>query len=398
MSLSDSKARQAKPKEKIYYLADDDGLSLKVEPNGHKSWSYRYAIAGTNKRPRIKIGNFPEMAVREARNERDVRKVQIQNPSASSIQATLLFSMVVEEWLEFKRKNALEDQPRCGVLELSRKCMENDILPFLGEKEFSNIKRFDLVSVIRNIEQRGVKEPVKKACSYLNQLFDYAVAVGYCEYNLATNLHKVLITQKIKIHYPYLKAADLSDFIQSLATVSAHPIIKKALWLKLYTGVRGAEILLAEAAHFDLDQKLWRIPAKHVKQFRRKVILGFDVPDYVIPLSDQAVEVVQSALAWSLGDQYVFASPRFPNKPLHFNTLNTVIRRMGYDKTQLSSHGLRSTLSTILNDSGHFNQAWIEAQLSHTDKDKTRGSYNHAEYIQQRMDMMQWWANYLDQC
>lgn len=101
-------------------------------------------------------------------------------------------------------------------------------------------------------------------------------------------------------------------------------------------------------------------------------------------------------MAWSLGDQYLFASPRFPNKPLHFNTLNTVIRRMGYDKNQLSSHGLRSTLSTILNDSGHFNQAWIEAQLSHTDKDKTRGSYNHAEYIQQRMQMMQWWADYLD--
>lgn len=396
MSISDSKARQAKPKEKVYYLADDDGLSLKVEPNGNKSWSYRYAIPGTNKRPRVKIGAFPEMSLRDARNERDQRKLNVEQKTDAAASKILLFSMVVEEWLEFKRKNALDDQPRCGVLELSRKCMETEILPQLGEKEFSTIKRFDLVSVIRSIEQRGVKEPVKKACSYLNQLFDYAVAVGYCEYNLATNLHKVLITQKIKIHYPYLKAIDLPEFLDSLTKVSTHPIIKKALWLKLYTGVRGAEILLAEAHHFDLENKIWRIPAKHVKQFRRKVILGFDVPDYVIPLSDQALEVVQSAMAWSLGDQYLFASPRFPNKPLHFNTLNTVIRRMGYDKNQLSSHGLRSTLSTILNDSGHFNQAWIEAQLSHTDKDKTRGSYNHAEYIQQRMEMMQWWADYLD--
>lgn len=307
-----------------------------------------------------------------------------------------MFSQVAGEWLAFKRKNALDDEPRCGVVQLAQKCFEGDVLPELGELPFHDIKRFDLVSVIRKIESRGVKEPTKKACSYLNQLYDYAVAMGYCEYNIANGLHKVLITKKIKRHYPYLKTSEeLAGFTLRLNEVNSHPIIKKALWLKLYTGARGAEILAAEPQHFDLTNKIWCIPAQHVKQFRRKVILGFDIPDYIIPLSTQAVEVVKSSLEWSFGEKYVFSSPRQKDKPLHFNTLNSVIRRMGYEKHQLSSHGLRSTLSTILNESGLFQNSWIEAQLSHTDKDKTRASYNHAEYLEHRHEMMQWWADYL---
>jgi len=112
-------------------------------------------------------------------------------------------------------------------------------------------------------------------------------------------------------------------------------------------------------------------------------------------LSDQAICIIKSALEWSYGEKYVFSSPRYKDKPIHFNTLNTVIRKMGYSKNELSSHGLRSTFSTILNESGLFQQNWIEAQLSHTDKNKTRASYNHADYINQRREMMQWWGNYI---
>ncbi|WP_151722868.1 tyrosine-type recombinase/integrase, partial [Acinetobacter ursingii] len=149
-------------------------------------------------------------------------------------------------------------------------------------------------------------------------------------------------------------------------------------------GVRGAELLLAEPHHFDLKDKIWRIPALHIKQFRRKVILGHEIPDFLVPLSDQALEILKDVMQWSLGEKYIFASPRKHNQPIHFNTLNMAIRKMGYDKHQLSSHGLRSTFSTILNDSGLFQDNWIESQLSHIDKNRTRASYNHAEYLAQR--------------
>lgn len=400
MSLTDKHVRQAPPKDKIYFLSDDDGLSLKVEPTGLKTWCYRYTDPVTKKRARKSLGYYPEMQLKQARNERDHKKAFLHIHGiweGDEVKAsTLLFSDVANEWLNFKVKNSLGDNPRCGVLSLSKRCLDNDINPVIGEIPFDEVKRKDLVNVIRKIEERGVKEPVKKACSYLSQIYDYAVAIGYSDFNIALNLNKVLIKSKIKINYPYLKDNELGDFIKSLTDYNADPIIKKALWLKLYTGVRGAELIQAKAEHFDLDNKLWRIPAIHVKQLRRKALMGVDVPDYLVPLSDQAIEVVRSALDWSHGERYVFASPRKVGQHIHFNSINTLIRRMGYDKNKLSSHGLRSTMSTILNDSGLFKSEWIEAQLSHSDKDQTRASYNHAEYIGQRLEMMQWWGDYLN--
>lgn len=166
---------------------------------------------------------------------------------------------------------------------------------------------------------------------------------------------------------------------------------------KLYTGVRGAELLLAEPQHFDFIKNIWIIPALHIKQFRRRVLAGHDIPDFIVPLSRQAVELIKSVLQWSYGEKYVFSSPRLKDKPLHFNTMNLAIRKMGYSINELSSHGLRSTFSTILNESGRFQDSWIEAQLSHIDKNKTRASYNHAEYLSQRIEMMQWWGDYISE-
>lgn len=381
-------------------MADDDGLSIKIETTGSKSWSYRYTDPSTGKRQRKTIGNYPEMNLKAARAERDSKRLNLNKTGCwennKSVDDVLLFSNVAKEWLDFKYKNSLGDNPRCGVLELSRKSLDNDILPVIGDKKFKDIKRIDLVNIIRKIEDRGVKEPVKKACSYLSQLYDYAVAVGYTDYNIALNLNKVLIKTKIKKNYSHLKSSEVGKFIINLEKAKAHPIVKKALLLKLYTGVRGAEILTSKPEHFDLNAKLWKIPAIHVKQLRRKALMGFDVPDYIVPLSDQAVEIVQSALEWSHGERYVFASPKKVGQHIHFNSLNSLIRRMGYTKEDLSSHGLRSTMSTVLNESGLFKSEWIESQLSHSDKDAVRGTYNHADYIEHRKNMIQWWADYIN--
>lgn len=398
MSLTEIKVRQAKPKEKVYFLADDDGLSLKIEPNGRKSWSYRYSLVGTNKRPRMKLGEYPVMSLKEARSVRDEYKFNDYQNKLLHKKDIKTFQDICEEWLEFKIKNSFEDEPRCGVIQLAKKCLDQDIYPNIGLTPFIEVKRYDLVKVIKNIESRNVKEPVKKAYSYLNQIYDYAVAMGYCEYNIANGLHKILVNNKIKKNYPHLNSDELSNFLARLNQINTDPIIKKALLFKLYTGVRGGELLLSEPHHFDLDKRIWKIPALHIKQYRRKVILGHDIPEFLVPLSDQALEVVKSALAWSHGEKYVFSSPRNNHKPIHFNTLNLIIRKMGYTKNELSSHGLRSTFSTILNESGLFQSNWIEAQLSHTDKNKTRASYNHAEYFNQRVEMMQWWGDFVDNC
>lgn len=400
MSLSEQKIRQIKPSEKTFYMSDGDGLSLKIDPNGIKSWSYRYTKNINQQRSRLKLGTYPQMSLKQARLQRDLKKQQLFAEHTNTFQEKSLLD-IFEEWIDFKQKNIFQDQPRCGVIQLAKICFAQDILPYLGTRNFQQIKRLDLVKVIRQIEQRQVKEPVKKACSYLNQLYNYAVAMGYCDDNIAQGLQKILLTQSPKRNYSYLKQDDIAEFLFRIQYFEAHPITKKALLLKLYTGVRGAEILAAEPHHFDLEKKIWKIPAKNVKQLRRKAILGFDVPDYMIPLSSQAIHLVNEAMQWSVGDKYVFSSPKNKNKnknkPLHFNTLNTFIRRMGYSAEQLSAHGLRSSFSTILNETGLFESIWIETQLSHCDPNTTRASYNHADYLTQRRHMMQWWGDYLSQ-
>ncbi|MCZ3345902.1 integrase arm-type DNA-binding domain-containing protein, partial [Acinetobacter baumannii] len=243
MSLTDIKVRQAYCKEKTCFLSDEDGLSLKIEPSGRKSWCYRYTDPQTKKRRRIQLGLYPDLSLKKARQVRDDFKDNnfcFEHHTASNL---ITFGKVGEEWLQFKLKNAFNDLPRCGVLQLAERCLQQDIYPDLQDLPFQNIKRYDLVSVIKKIEGRQVKEPVKKACSYLNQIYDYAVAMGYCEFNIAHGLNKITINSKIKKNYPYLKAEEISDFKNKLQKLDAHPIIKKALMFKLHTGVRGAELL-----------------------------------------------------------------------------------------------------------------------------------------------------------
>lgn len=279
---------------------------------------------------------------------------------------------------------------------LAEKCIKNDFEPLIGNIAFAELKRTDLVKVIRNIENRQVKEPCKKACSYLSQIFDYGLSVGYIDLNIATGLNKILVKTKMKKNYAFLNHTEIKQFYQQLKTANCHPIIRKALQIKTLTGVRGTELLNAKMNDIDLNQKLWRIPAIQVKQLRRKVIEGQKIPDYLIPLSNEAIEVISSAIEWSYGSEYIFSSPIHKNQRLHFNSLNNAIRRMGYSTDQLTSHGLRSSMSTVLNESNLFKSEWIEAQLSHADKNTVRGTYNHADYLDHRSKMMQWWADFLN--
>lgn len=390
--LTESQLKKLKPKNKLYQVACGDGLSLAVEPSGKKYWKLIYTEPN-GKRKTKRLGTYPDINLREARNQQNEFLENIEN---EIIQAQLLtFSKVAREWLDFKIQSSLGDRPISGVIELAGKCIENDLESQIGNKLFTDIKRIDLVRVIRKIESRGVKEPCRKACSYLNQIYEYAISMGYAELNIATNLNKVLIKTKIKKNYAYLDGDEIKCFFNKINSSNSHPIIKKALKIKTLTGVRGAELINAKISHFDLEKRLWYIPAIQVKQFRRKVIEGHKIPDYIIPLSRQAIEIIESAIQWSHGSEYVFSSPIIKNKPIHFNALNRAIRLMGYTKDDLTSHGLRSTMSTVLNESDLFKSEWIEAQLSHTDKNLVRGTYNHADYINQRDSMMQWWADYL---
>lgn len=390
--LTESQIKKAKPREKTYQLSVGDGLSLVVEKTGQKYWKLRY-VDEVGLRKVKRLGEYPLLNLRSAKIESQKFLEVFQTEIKKNENIT--FKIVAEEWLAFKKKSSLGDKPLSGVLELADKCIIKEFNPILGNTVFSEIKRLDLVKVIRRIENRGVKEPCRKACSYLNQIYDYSVSIGYSEYNIAMGLNKILIKSKIRKNYPYLKNNKLIMFYNSINNSKSHKILKLALKLKTLTGVRSSELINAKFSDFDLEKMVWNIPAIRVKQFRRKVIEGHDIPDYVVPLSSQAVDVVRDAMEWSYGSDYVFSSPTRFGKPIHFNSLGMMIKAMGYSGSELTPHGLRSSMSTILNESNLFKSEWIEAQLSHTDKNVVRGTYNHADYLVQRANMMQWWGNYL---
>ncbi|NNH78844.1 tyrosine-type recombinase/integrase [Acinetobacter sp. ANC 5380] len=390
--LTESQAKKAKPKDKTYQLSVGDGLSLVVDKTGQKYWKLRYKDLTASRKVK-RLGEYPALSLRDAKTEtiKFLAEVQTQLENSKS----LTFSVVAKEWISFKEKSSLGDKPLSGVLELAKKCIEREFEARIGKLKFSDIKRLDLVKVIRQIESRGVKEPCRKACSYLNQIYDYAVTVGYVEYNIAMGLNRILVKSKIRKNYPHIKNRELISFYQKIDQSKSHHVVRKALQLKTLTGVRGAELINTKFGEFDLEKGLWNIPAIRVKQYRRKVIEGHNIPDYVVPLSRQAVEVVRSAMDWSYGSEYVFSSPTRFGKPIHFNSLGFVIKAMGYSGSELTPHGLRSSMSTVLNESNLFKSEWIEAQLSHADKNIVRGTYNHADYLDQRAGMMQWWADYL---
>lgn len=398
MPLTDTKIRQLKPADEVYSVNDSDGLYLYINTSGHKVWKVRFTN-NLGQRKLKKIGNYPAMTIKEARLMRDDivdQKIVSQSEKVEEPRI-LTFSDVANDWWNFKRAKAVGDLPRGGAINHSRSALDNDILPLLDNMAFADVKRADLIRIIRAVEVRQAKASVDKICTYLKAIYKYAVLHEYCEYNLADNLKSLVVLNKVKRNYPHLKDNQLGDFASRLKAAKAFPITKKALRLMVYTGVRSAEVKQAQETQFDLEKKIWKIPPEYVKQLRNLALLDPSVPDYIIPLSDQAVEIVKEAIQWSKGEKYLFNSPYKPNQPLSVNIFCQLIRRMGYTNNELSPHGLRSTMSTVLNDSGLFKREWIEAQLSHADENKVRGTYNHAEYIEHRANMMQWWSDYLDE-
>lgn len=308
----------------------------------------------------------------------------------------MTFEDVCWQWWDFKLKRNRGDMPRGGVMATSKKVLENDVIPSIGSMEFTAVRRPDLIKIIRRIEERGAPETTLKTCSYLKQIYNFALLYDYCDFNLADNLGAIVINRRVKKNNPYLDLSELKDFKFRLENVKASHQIKKAAWFMLFTGARGSEIRKAEIKHFDFDKKLWNIPAIHIKQLRSKAIYNETIPDYIMPLSDMAIKILKSAIEISFGDKYIFSSPYKENCPININALNDLIRKMGYSSDQLTAHGLRATMSTALNESGLFRHEWIEAQLTHADTNIVRGTYNHALYLPQRLDMMNWWATEIE--
>lgn len=220
---------------------------------------------------------------------------------------------------------------------------------------------------------------VRQRCS---EVFRYAIATGRAEYNPAADLSSALEVHQSN-HFPFLKADEIPEFLNALESYTGSKLVQIATKLLMITGVRTIELRAALWQEFDLDNAIWEIPAERMKMRR----------PHLVPLSTQALDLLNQLKTMTGNYRYVFPGRNDPNKPMSEASINQVIKRIGYGG-KVTGHGFRHTLSTILHEQG-FDSTWIEIQLAHVDKNSIRGTYNHAQYLEQRRQMLEWYSKKL---
>ncbi|MDE1496744.1 tyrosine-type recombinase/integrase [Xenorhabdus bovienii] len=387
MKLTDLAIKRAKPKEKTYTLADGNGLSLLIDTNGSKGWRYRYQFAGKTKM--ISLGIYPVVTLNEARTKRDEARKLVANglnPSevrkTEKISAANLIENTVEnithEWYE-KRV----DRWSASYAKEMMETFEKDVFPYIGNRPIAEIKPMELMAVLSRMNDRGATEKLRKVRQRCGEVWRYAIVTGRAEYNPAPDLVSAFAPHK-KEHYSFLTVDEIPEFYKSLNAYTGSFIVKMGMRLQMIIGARPGELRKAEWSEVDFNKAQWEIPAAKMKMRR----------PHIVPLSSQAIDILEQIKPITVQGKYVFQGRNDANKPMSEMALNLLIRRIGYTG-QATSHGFRHTMSTILHEQGYPSE-WIETQLAHVDKNSIRGTYNHAQYLDGRREMLQWYADYME--
>lgn len=387
MKLTARQIDSAKPKEKSYKLSDGGGMYLEIFPNGAKSWRLKYRIAGKEKR--VVFGAYPLLSLAEARQKRsEAKKLLLEGgdpsqqkqdiKSAKILAVNNSFELIALEWHEHKKPSWSKGYAT-DILEYLKK----DIFPHIGKRPIADIDTKEMLDVFRKMEKRGVLDKLKKTRQACRQIFTYAVISGRAGHNPVSDLVGVLKAPKQK-HFPHLSVAELGEFQRQLEQYSGSKITQIATQLLMLTGLRTIELRSAEWTEIDFEKRLWQIPVARMKMKR----------PHMVPLSDQALKLLEELRVITGGFRFIFPGRNDSRKSMSEASINQVIKKIGY-AGRATGHGFRHTLSTILHEQG-FDSAWIETQLAHADRNTIRGTYNHAQYLDGRREMMQWYADYLN--
>lgn len=388
MTLTARQVETAKPKEKSYKLFDGGGLYLEVTAKGSRYWRMKYRFGGKEKR--LAFGVFPTVTLAEAREMRNQAKkvlaaggdpgeVKKEEKAIQKLSTGNTFEAIAREWHKSKA-DRWSLRYRDEIIDT----FEKDIFPYIGKRPIAEIKPLELLETLRRMEKRGALEKMRKVRQRCGEVYRYAIITGRAEYNPAPGLATALTPPK-KQHFPFLTAEELPYFLKDLAGYTGSVITKTATKIILLTAVRTQELRFARWQDIDLEKGIWEIPAEVMKMKR----------PHVVPLSKQVIELFNSLKPLSGHYELVFIGRNDHRKPISKESVNQVIELLGY-KGRLTGHGFRHTMSTILHEKG-YNSAWIETQLAHIDKNAIRGTYNHAQYMDGRREMMQWYADYMDE-
>ena len=391
-ATTEAAIKHAKPEAKAYKMTAGQGMYLLVNPTGSKLWRLKYRFAGKEKT--LSFGAYPDVTLAQARLKREQARQQLAegiDPSEllkqQRQQATaeaLTFKVVAERW--YKAHTVLANKPWApATAAKARLYLDKDLYPALGNKPIAEITRPELNRLIEDVEKRGAFDIAAKMRQWLSAIFDDALDENEIPYNPAKDLKPSSYARGgiTRRHHPTVSFSELPELLQKVEASGTHKVIKLAIRLLALTAVRPAELRFAEWSEFDTKAAVWTIPAERMKMRKQ----------HTVPLTRQALAILDELRAIN-GEQELAFTGRFTGKPISENTINKALDRLGYADRQ-TGHGFRHMLSTELNERG-YNSDWIEKQLAHNSKDKIRATYNKAQYLEQRQQMMQDWADSID--
>ncbi|WP_148715374.1 tyrosine-type recombinase/integrase [Chitinolyticbacter meiyuanensis] len=390
--LTDSECKNAKPAEKDRKLFDGGGLFLLVKSNGAKLWRMKYTKPNS-KESLLSFGAYPDVPLSEARKQRDeirARLAQGIDPSeqrkaaslAASVAADNSFEVVGRAWFD-KCMRGLSASHR----ERTINRLESDVFPWLGKRPIASIKAPEVLACLRRIEERGAIETAHRVLWSCSKIFRYAIAAGMAETDPADLLKEALIRPDPKAFPTITDPVEVGALLRALDGLSASLVVRCATRLAPLVFVRPGELRKAEWDEINFDKAEWRIPAHKMKS--RAV--------HIVPLPTQAIALLRELEPLTGRCKYVFPGERTKERPMSENTVNAALRRLGYTSDQFTGHSFRKIASTLLNESHQWHRDAIERQLAHGERDEVRAAYNYAEHLPERVKMMQWWADYLDQ-
>ncbi len=400
MPLSDLKVRKLKIKDKPYKLADMDGLYIYVSPSGSKLWRMSYRFEGKQKT--LSFGKYPAIPLKKARQLREEARELLADgidPSAKKQEEKQIkieltentFENIAIEWYDTYRAKWSEKH---AVRILSR--LENHLFPTIGHLPIKEITTKDLRNLIDAIGNSDLKKntrkdtnkapTIKRALQHCSNVFLYAIQTERADYDITVNVKGLTPPHKEKHHASITTPKEIGEFLRKADDFTDNLLVSFMLKLTPLLFVRPTELREASWEEFDFDDNLWRIPEERMKMGR----------PHIVPLATQTLKLLTDLRQYTGNSKYLFPSATAKSGIISDNTLRTnIIEKLGYPQGTVTPHGFRSTATTLLNELG-FNADAIERQLAHGERNSVRAAYNYAQYLPQRREMMQSWADYLD--
>ena len=386
--LTDTKIRNLKRKDKLYRIADSGGLTLEINPNGSKLWRHRYRF--NNKATMMSLGPYPIVTLLSARQARDKNKQllfqginpkQIKEEVKAKASIKKTFEQMFLKWI-----NKNKDQWSLGYVEDTIQRANNYLIPKLGNLPIDEIKSSEIRNLLLKIQDTGKLDMFKKVKGILNGVFKYSVGMDVLKVNPVRDLPSEIFKKKPEKHYAAI--TDPNEIPWLLDKLEEHKggyEVRAALVIAPHVFLRPSELTGMLWSEVDFDAKLIRINKDRMKVKKT----------HLVPLSIQVLKALKNLRNVNTDSDYVFPSPRNINKPITSSALRLALRSVGVGKDKMTTHGFRTMASTRLNELG-YNADLIEIQLSHSQANKIRAAYNHAEYLEERITMMQEWSDYLD--